>query len=283
MFPSAPPILRVVLRQGKGLVVVASIIALLFLFYQKATPPEPARDVTLIQPNSTDYPSFTSSQTGRDTLSPPTLLLNPAASHILHPPTFTPGTPNPPGTPYTKAVVIARTRSEEVAWINDPLDESSPSQTVADEWTIYLYTTDDTPSSPTTTDSASSSHPIHHLSTPLNKGREAMAYLTYIIDHYAALPDITLFMHAHRSSWHDNQFGLDAVAVLRRLRIPYVVKRGYVNLRCDWEPGCPDHIHPKDTGYDEYKPEQAVFAGAWREMFPLEGVPEVLSQACCAQ
>ncbi|KAK0719986.1 hypothetical protein B0H67DRAFT_470471, partial [Lasiosphaeris hirsuta] len=121
------------------------------------------------------------------------------------------------------------------------------------------------------------------LSTPLNKGREAMAYLTYIIDHYTALSDITLFMHAHRSSWHDNQFGLDAVAVLRRLQIPYVVERGYVNLRCDWEPGCPDHIHPKETEYDEYKPEQAIFAGAWREVFPLDDVPEVLSQACCAQ
>ena len=34
-----------------------------------------------------------------------------------------------------------------------------------------------------------------------NRGAEAMAYLSAIIDHYDNLPDIMIFMHAHRFAW----------------------------------------------------------------------------------
>eukprot|EP00240_Pyramimonas_obovata_P014719 CAMPEP_0118955596 /NCGR_PEP_ID=MMETSP1169-20130426/60240_1 /TAXON_ID=36882 /ORGANISM="Pyramimonas obovata, Strain CCMP722" /LENGTH=218 /DNA_ID=CAMNT_0006903481 /DNA_START=92 /DNA_END=745 /DNA_ORIENTATION=- len=35
-----------------------------------------------------------------------------------------------------------------------------------------------------------------------NKGREASAYLKYIVDSYSNLPPIIAFIHGHRSSWH---------------------------------------------------------------------------------
>ena len=35
-----------------------------------------------------------------------------------------------------------------------------------------------------------------------NKGGDAMAYLTAIISHYDDLPELMLFMHGHRKSWH---------------------------------------------------------------------------------
>jgi len=48
--------------------------------------------------------------------------------------------------------------------------------------------------------------PLH---TPRNKGHEAMAYLTFLIDHYDLLaknvngtaPDILIFMHSHQRAW----------------------------------------------------------------------------------
>ena len=39
------------------------------------------------------------------------------------------------------------------------------------------------------------SAPLH---PPKNKGHEVMVYLTYIIDHYDELADVTMFMHAHQ-------------------------------------------------------------------------------------
>lgn len=35
-----------------------------------------------------------------------------------------------------------------------------------------------------------------------NRGKEASSYLEYIIKNYYKLPDITIFFHGHRNSWH---------------------------------------------------------------------------------
>jgi hypothetical protein len=40
------------------------------------------------------------------------------------------------------------------------------------------------------------------IETPPNKGNEASSYLQYIIQNYECLPDITIFVHGHRSDWH---------------------------------------------------------------------------------
>lgn len=44
--------------------------------------------------------------------------------------------------------------------------------------------------------------PVLPLRIIPNRGSESIAYLTAIIEHYDDLPDIMLFMHGHRFSWH---------------------------------------------------------------------------------
>jgi hypothetical protein len=43
----------------------------------------------------------------------------------------------------------------------------------------------------------------HHL--PVNKGREASVYLTYIIQHYYQLPDYMVFVHGKRYQIHNGK------------------------------------------------------------------------------
>lgn len=69
-----------------------------------------------------------------------------------------------------------------------------------------------------------------------------MAYLSYIIDNYSSLPRTLAFLHSHRSgfftAWHTDAALHDNVHALRALQIPFVQQNGYVNLRCNWNPGC---------------------------------------------
>ena len=80
------------------------------------------------------------------------------------------------------------------------------------------------------------------LRTPVNKGHEAMAYLTYIIQNYSDLPFTMAFVHSHASgflsAWHTDTPLHSNVHALRALQIPFVQQNGYVNLRCNWNPGC---------------------------------------------
>ncbi len=81
-----------------------------------------------------------------------------------------------------------------------------------------------------------------------------MAYLTYIIDNYnSSLPSTIAFLHSHRKgflrAWHTDSPLHDSVDAMRALRIPFVSRNGYVNLRCNWNPGCGrhsinEHINP---------------------------------------
>jgi len=56
-----------------------------------------------------------------------------------------------------------------------------------------------------------------------------------------------------------------------------------VNMRCSWDPGCPDWMHPGEVEEDVFKQEQSLLAKSWSELFPLDEVPSVLAQPCCAQ
>ena len=51
----------------------------------------------------------------------------------------------------------------------------------------------------------------------VNKGREAVAYLRYIVDHYSNLPSVIAFVHGHRTAWHQRDPS-DIVVALRALR-----------------------------------------------------------------
>lgn len=185
---------------------------------------------------------------------------NETAARLLHAkPNFQPGTAKPPGSNYTKLLISPRMLDENVDW----MDELIPDIPKA------IYVAND-PQAP--------------LHPPKNKGHEVMIYLTYIIDHYDDLPDVMIFMHNHRYAWHNaDLFGSDASEMISRLSAERVMREGYVNMRCHWYPGCPDWMHPGETEYDGQKSEEILIAHAWAELFPLDPVPDVLAQPCCAQ
>jgi hypothetical protein len=112
-----------------------------------------------------------------------------------------------------------------------------------------------------------------------------MVYLTYIIDHYASLPDNVLFIHPNRYQWHNDDPDYDGLPMLRHFQLPYLEKEGYVNIRCAWSLGCPSEIKPLA---EEGEHREAVHAGgqykkAFEQLFPGDKVPAVVGVSCCAQ
>lgn len=181
-------------------------------------------------------------------------------------PLFIPGTVKPAGSDYSKTVVIPRLSSENTSWIEQELGDilypNGPLQTA-------IYVVDD-------------SHAALH--PPKNKGHEVMVYLSYIIDHYDNLPDVAMFMHSHRYAWHNNDvLDNDAAQMIRFLSAERVTREGYMNLRCHWDPGCPAWLHPGAIERNYEKQEEWLIAESWSELFPLDPIPPVLSQPCCAQ
>lgn len=126
------------------------------------------------------------------------------------------------------------------------------------------------------------------LHTPMNKGREAMAYLTYIIDNYDHLPATIAFVHSHKDgypeAWHTDDDQLSNVNVLRALNTQYVQDQGFTNLRCNDEVGCPQEITlDPDKGPDVAYPAAVAFWHEWQTLFPDRPRPPVIAAACCAQ
>jgi len=173
---------------------------------------------------------------------------------------FVPGAVKAPGNSYSRALVIATTKETNLTW----MDEADIPHIAK---RIYVA---DNPKAP--------------LHPPKNKGHEGMIYLTYIIDHYNTLPDVSIFMHAHQYAWHNNDLlNNDAAEMVNRLSSERVLREGFMNLRCHWNPGCPDWVHPGVVEKDVNKQEESMMAQAWSEIFPDKPIPEVLAQPCCAQ
>lgn len=129
-----------------------------------------------------------------------------------------------------------------------------------------------------------------------------MAYLSYIIDHYTSLPATLAFLHSHRSgffaAWHTDTALHDNVQALRALQIPFVQSNGYVNLRCNWNPGCMEaHRNNKHVTPDVWRD---VFAGTTTSILNSNAsspssssppnpqdlsyqAPAQVGAACCAQ
>jgi hypothetical protein len=111
----------------------------------------------------------------------------------------------------------------------------------------------------------------HKLKTTLNKGHESMAYLTYLIDHYDNLPSTIAFIHAHRSgflmAWHVDAPLHDNVAAMRSLQLDFVQQNGYVNLRCNWNPGCKA----------EHRINAHITGQVWAEIFEGTSTPPLNS------
>ncbi|KAK5123289.1 hypothetical protein LTR85_002719 [Meristemomyces frigidus] len=169
------------------------------------------------------------------------------------------------GSMYTKCLVIARMSEEWTGWIDeelgDMLDDGLLSKAV--------YVVDDR---------SALLHP------PMNKGHEVMVYLSYIIDFYDKLEDVNIFMHWHRFAWHNNELlDTDSALMIRHLSPERVTRDGYMNLRCHWDPGCPAWMHPGASERNLDKQEEKHIADSWAELFPLDPIPAVLAQPCCAQ
>lgn len=162
-----------------------------------------------------------------------------------------------------KAVVMGRLSKENVDWVAKELPD----------WTAYIYTVDD-PTSP-------------GLHTPKNKGKEAMPYLTYLINNYDTLGLTIAFVHSHRdgwpAAWHTDSAGYSTVTMLDTLKTDFVQKNGYVNLRCIHNPGCPDETHPFRTAHPSEHEYEAAIPAAWEVFFNNTNVPDVLATPCCAQ
>jgi hypothetical protein len=131
---------------------------------------------------------------------------------------YQPGVVKPVGEVYTKTIIVPKTREDNVEWIADNFGEDPNVRSV-------IYAVDDA-------DTA--------FHTPMNKGHEVMAYLTFIIEHYDRLSDVNIFLHSHQYAWHNNDLlDNDAVQMIRRLSPERVQRVGYMNMRCHWGPGCP--------------------------------------------
>lgn len=161
-----------------------------------------------------------------------------------------------------KAVVMGALSTDEVDWATTKLNG----------WDAFVYTVDNITMLP---------------HTDRNKGNEANAYLTYIIQNYDSLPSIVAFVHSHESgfpkAWHTDAKHHSNVESLNSLNVDFVQRNGYANLRCLQNPGCPDEIQPFREPVDESRTTEAAFAAAWREIFDNNDVPEVVGVACCAQ
>ena len=92
-----------------------------------------------------------------------------------------------------------------------------------------------------------------------------------------------LFLHSQRFQWHNDDPYYDGVAMLRNLQVPYIQKKGYVNLRCVWTLGCPVEIHPLSDGHRDDVHAGEYFLNAFKELFPSYPVPEEIGTSCCAQ
>lgn len=169
------------------------------------------------------------------------------------------GSAKPPGSLYSRVLVVPRLRDDDISWIAEELSDLK----------VAVYVAND----PT-----ASWHP------PKNKGHEVMIYFTYMIEHYYELPDTVIFMHAHRFSHHNSDLlGFDAVQMIKRLSDAHVAREGYVNMRCGWSPGCPEWLHPDSTQESLAKQEEEVLAECWTDLFPHAQLPRTLAQPCCAQ
>lgn len=168
---------------------------------------------------------------------------------------------------HTTTVVAGRLASEEseASWITEKLHDVTRRA---------VYVVDD-------------SEALLHLEK--NHGRESAVYLQYIIDHYHNLTDVTFFMHAHAVAPHNNLLlRQDSAATINLAKRQYITEQGYVNTRCDLNPGCPQWIkfNPTKAQHELHMNRLAELFGPekWTELYPdTKKFPEYLSAPCCSQ
>lgn len=172
-------------------------------------------------------------------------------------------------TPPPAEIVVASLKSEDTSWVHQYLAG----------WFRSVYVVDD---------------PSAELTVPRNKGREAMVYLSHIINNYNTLAKTTVFVHASRFAWHNDDPDYDALPTLRNLNLDYVQSSGYVNLRCVLVLGCPVEINPHTDAANEERfngtsssgrplTAKEVYKHAFEELMPGVEVPQQVGVSCCSQ
>ncbi|MCJ1245763.1 hypothetical protein MMC30_002967 [Trapelia coarctata] len=151
------------------------------------------------------------------------------------------------------ALVVVSLKSEDTSWLGGLLEE----------WERNIYVVD-----------GEALKEGAQLRIPKNKGREGMVYLSFIIDNYDNLPNVTLFLHSARYQWHNDDPLYDGIPILQNLRIDYIKTEGYANLRCGWTLGCPSEIQPERKIDDERT--ETYYSDAFKILFPNEPVPGVV-------
>nr|POE47001.1 hypothetical protein CFP56_00333 [Quercus suber] len=161
------------------------------------------------------------------------------------------------------ALVVASIKIDNTSWVD-----------AFSDWSRHVYVADEFTSDPL---------------IPVNKGREAMVYLTHIIDNWSSLASVTIFSHGEQYQWHNDDPIYDGQRVLQLLKLPVVRERGYVSLRCAWHPGCPTAANPYQEE-PEVPPKWDVKAeidyywkGYLEQVFPGETSPLEIAAPCCAQ
>jgi hypothetical protein len=164
--------------------------------------------------------------------------------------------------PNDRVIVMAKLSKEDTSWVSTDLNE----------WRNFIYTVDDV-------------NAARH--TPKNKGRESLAYLQYIVDHYHDLPSTMVFLHSHKdgweAGWHTDTLDYSNVESVRSLQTEFVQQSGFVNLRCQGNPGCPDEIRPLENPPQPGKENSRAYAKAWEELHNNTNVPETVGAPCCSQ
>ena len=115
------------------------------------------------------------------------------------------------------ALVVARVAADggDTRWLSN----------LASQYHLCIYTID--------TEHAATKG---YLQVPRNRGHEAMAYLTFLIDNYEHIPEAgAVFVHGSRFAWHNDAPDYDNAALLKMLNMTSALElHGYANLRCDW-------------------------------------------------
>jgi len=183
------------------------------------------------------------------------------------------------------ALIVARVNADgEPSWLDS----------LADRYHICSYTADD-PAALTTSSA---------LRVPANRGHEAMAYLTFLIDNYLNLPAAgAVFVHGTRFSWHNDDPSYDNLALLTALNVSSAIEpAGYHNMRCDWSAGtCPANVRAQGSLETRMQAKVApwelrtvadvAISAAFAQIFSLGNTAEnvllgsgdVLRSQCCAQ
>lgn len=173
-----------------------------------------------------------------------------------------------------RVVVMAKLPTDDTRWVHTDLQD----------WQSAIYDIDmDTPHQTSTLDPLTNST----LRTLRNKGKEANAYLAYIVQNYNNLPSTIAFIHTHKdgypNAWHTDNLDHSNVVSLQNLNINFIQSNGYANLRCTHDPGCPREVMPFRNPPENHRTTELAMPGAWRDLFNNTDVPHVLATPCCAQ